>query len=790
MLNRIVVALGALLMGSSALVGVQYSGATWTHASSSPITVSAAHDWTPPEVTLDALPIGVAGATVTVHAQATDERSEVASLTLEYAAAGTDSWTAFSTCTTGTAPVSRTCTWNTTVGVPDGDYLVRATATDTAGYSATAVETTSVVNNAATVLDPIPASVRGSVTLTGQLYNSGSGGTQLTMDYRSGGTGAWTQICARKQNPLTCTWSTGAPAVPDGTYEVRIWASSGPSDSQVVVVDNTAPTTTLSAPASPLFGTVTLTAVPADLGSGIAKVAFAYAPAGTDPVTGSWTSCGTDTTAPYTCEVNTSGLSGGYDFRAIATDAAVDGAGVGNQSAPVVVTRSVDNTPQSVGITSPAAGATVDGTIQVAVAATSPYAVSQVRVEARALPSGSFATVCTDGSAPYSCGWDTSTLGNGGYELRAVMVQGNGVEQQSSPRAVTVDHSVGSVAITSPATGSTLTNQAAVTVSGTTSSQQGVTSVRLRATPTNPAGATTTTDCTLGAGTFSCAWDTSAVVWREFDLLAEMKQGNGVTVTSLTPVHVKIDNMVGTVGMTSPTAGSYVGGTTTLSATATTNGSVTGLVFESRPTPSGSFTTACTVALPVGGSVYSCDWSTAGANGAHEVRAVMTLSSGKVVTSAAVVTTVVNLKGVDVQAGDQSGQLNSGDTLTFTYSHKVDYGSIKAGFTGASTTVGISVGGSARTMTFTGARLGTVTFAQSYFKKTFTLDATMTATDVSGVTVVTVTLPSTSNGNIENLTTATGAMTWAPDAAVTDALVHKSCSTAVVTESGPLDKDL
>ena len=86
-----------------------------------------------------------------------------------------------------------------------------------------------------------------------------------------------------------------------------------------VLVDNVQPNVTLTVPAAPLSGTVNLTATASDANSGVASVRFEYRKVGV----ASWTTCALDTGSPYSCSLNTAGLSdGNYEFRATATDVA------------------------------------------------------------------------------------------------------------------------------------------------------------------------------------------------------------------------------------------------------------------------------------------------------------------------------------------------------------------------------------------------------------------------------------------------------------------------------------
>ena len=87
-------------------------------------------------------------------------------------------------------------------------------------------------------------------------------------------------------------------------------------------------------------------------------------------------------------------------------------------------------------------------------------------------------------------------------------------------------------------------------------------------------------------------------------------------------------------------------------------------------------------------SPYSCTWdTTAVSNATYDLRAVMTLANGSTVTSSTVTVAVVNLKAVDVQAGGLNGSVASGDTLTLTYSTRVDLTSIRSGWDGTATAV-------------------------------------------------------------------------------------------------------
>jgi len=140
-----------------------------------------------------------------------------------------------------------------------------------------------------------------------------------------------------------------------------------------------------------------------------------------------------------------------------------------------------------------------------------------------------------------------------------------------------------------------------------------------------------------------------------------------------------------------------------------------------------------------------------------------------------------------------------------TYSTLVDPATIKADWTGASTTLtvdfkdkklsGALVAGYDRAE-FAGTNLGQVRFSQNYLTNgqaaAFT-GSTMVATTATfggvPVTVVTITLGTTTQSANLHATSASAAMAWTPSAQVqTPAGV--ACSTTAATETGAIDKDL
>ncbi|HXF02745.1 MAG TPA: Ig-like domain-containing protein, partial [Arthrobacter sp.] len=127
----------AMLALLTAVVAIVWAGmpgfstATFSATTTSTARVTAAADWTPPVVVLNA-PASVLRETVTLTAAATDAETGVKTVRFEFLAPGASSWA--EVCTATPAPYS--CAWNTKP-LADGSYGLRATATDNAGYSAT-----------------------------------------------------------------------------------------------------------------------------------------------------------------------------------------------------------------------------------------------------------------------------------------------------------------------------------------------------------------------------------------------------------------------------------------------------------------------------------------------------------------------------------------------------------------------------------------------------------------------------------------------------------------------------
>ena len=248
----------------------------------------------------------------------------------------------------GATPLSGTSYADTaTVDGTTYRYVVRSVLLGAGGAQVESVD--SPESPAATADATAPAGVslanpgsplRGTVTLSGSASDSGSGIASLRYEYSSAGLGVWSSGCTGTTTPYSCNLVT--TAITDGLYDLRVIATdaAGNATTSAVVasrrIDNTVPSATMGDPGAFLRGTVTLTATASDSGSGLASLVVQRAPTGTS----TWTTVCTTATSPASCPFNTALLAdGGYDLRAVATDAA------GNVTTSALVSnRVVDNT--------------------------------------------------------------------------------------------------------------------------------------------------------------------------------------------------------------------------------------------------------------------------------------------------------------------------------------------------------------------------------------------------------------------------------------------------------------
>jgi hypothetical protein len=313
-------------------------------------------------------------------------------------------------------------------------------------------------------------------------------------------------------SPFSVSWNT--TAVGDGTHTLTAVAkdTSGntASSSVTVNVDNTAPTGSVTAPAT--GATVSgLTPVSATASDNVAVGGVQFQLDGKNLGA-------EDTAAPYSVTWDTTTFTNGaHQLTAVVFDTA----GNASTSAAVPVTVSnVDSTPPTVSMTAPAGNAALRQTITVSATAADNVAVAGVQFYLDGNPLGA-----EDTASPYSLSWDTTTVSDGGHTLSAVAwdTSGNRSIAPDPTVTVTVDNTVPAVSITAPAGGSTVSGTTAVTA--TASDNVGVVSIQFQIDGANLGS-------TITAAPYTVTWDTTTVGNGSHQLTAVAKDAAGNTTTS------------------------------------------------------------------------------------------------------------------------------------------------------------------------------------------------------------------------------------------------------------------
>ena len=550
------------------------------------------------------------------------------------------------------------------------------------------------------------------------------------------------------------------------------------------------PTVTLAGPGSSVKGSVTLTATATDAESGVQNVRIEYLAAN-----GTWSPICTAAAAPYSCTWNTTGLTDGtYDLRAVA----VDNAGYTSTSAPIRTT--VANNLLVV-LSSP--GDVVRGTQSLQTTLYNTGGVTYtVRVEYTLADTTSWKTLCTNLTAPYTCTWNTTTVANDYYNLRAVAVAGSTSTTSALVTDVLVDNLAPTVTMLDPGTplSGTRTFEASAA-----DAHSGVAQVVVQYAPTG--SSTWSTLCTVAAAPYSCRFDTTKIADGSYSFRAVATDAAGNSTTSATVGSRVVDNTVSSVSVEDP--GAYLSGAVVLTATASSTAGVASVLIQRAGSGTTGWADVCTDAT----APYSCLWdTTAVADGLYDLRAVLTDGAGRTTVSTIVSARRVDnspLRGYDVQTtngGASPGKLDSGDVVTFTFTNQVSLGSVSTGWSGAALPVSLRVrdgnlvGGTSKSDSLdvlrngTAVNLGAVNLREDYVKggKTAIFGATMTASTVTvnGITAtrVTVTVGALSSGSGLRTVNNPTATVWSPSAAALD-LYGRPASTAPVTELGALDRE-
>ena len=389
--------------------------------------------------------------------------------------------------TDGSTPTTSSAQGTTVNLTADGIYTIKYFSVDNVGNTEPVRTASTQIRIDATdpssaTLDALPGAIRNGQELTGSGADAGSGVDSITYLYCSGTSCTpATPIGSSSTGPdYSVTWSS-MPA--DGNVRVLARVSDVAGNTldsaiQDVVVDNTNPTGSLTAPADASFvaGSVPVSSSSADSGSGVASAQFERRPAGG----GAWTSIGTDVTSPYSVSWDTTSLADGdYDLRVVTTDQA------GNTFTSSMRTVTVDNASPSVTIVAPTGFVNGGSADPFTMTATTPDGdVDQVEFfrcsnASAACGSGTWVSLGIDTSAPYSASWPIDVDGN--RALRAVATD-HASNTGADVVEVTIDRTDPTGSLTAPANGAFLVGTVAVS-SNSADSGSGVASAQFERRP-------------------------------------------------------------------------------------------------------------------------------------------------------------------------------------------------------------------------------------------------------------------------------------------------------------------
>ena len=184
--------------------------------------------------------------------------------------------------------------------------------------------------------------------------------------------------------------------------------------------------------------------------------------------------------------------------------------------------------------------------------------------------------------------------------------------------------------------------------------------------------------------------------------------------------------------------------------------------------------------------------TTALASGTYTAQATQTDTGGHTGTTAAVTFTVDTTKPTATsvtatnKTGGTAGKIESGDTVTFTYSEPIAAASVWSGWNGTSTNVNVRFTNSSSADTFTiltattgTINLGSVATNGNYVSATTTFAATMVRSADGASIVVTLGTPT----SVQSTAVTARNMTWTVGAGITDLAGNAIATPASYTET-------
>ncbi|HET7026294.1 MAG TPA: Ig-like domain-containing protein [Candidatus Limnocylindrales bacterium] len=572
----------------------------------------------PPTVALTAPADGTnVSGTVTISADATDD---VAIASVEFLVGTTSIGTDTS------APYS--VAWDTTA-MADGSAAITARATDTAGQATTSAARTVVVDNKAPTVALVTPAAGASVSASTTLSATASDASGIAkVEFLVDGAVVGTDTTA----PYSTSWDS--TTTPDGNVSITARATdttgtTGTSAARSVSVDNSAPVVGITSPADGA-----IVSGPVNIFAGVTDAS---------PVTVEFLVNGavvnTDSTPPSydTTWDSTSVPDGPVTIAARATDGAGNVATSASRTIQVRNTP-VDTSPPTVGLSSPADGSAVSGSITISATASDDTAVDHVDFLVGTTVVG------TDATTPYSISWDSTTVPDGVVAITARAVDSSANATTSAARSATVDNNPPETTIDAGPSGTSVVDTATFSFS---SSETG-----------------STFRCSLdGAAPTVCtspkAYSGLTNAGHTFSVTATDAAGNADPTAATRAWTVNVpDTTAPTVSLTAPAAGARVGGTAvTISASAADDRAVDRVEFLVGSTVVGTDST----------SPYSVSWNSSGtADGTASITARAVDTSANATTSAARTVTIDNTGPAVELTAPASGATVSGNKVTLS----------------------------------------------------------------------------------------------------------------------------
>ncbi len=324
--------------------------------------------------------------------------------------------------------------WNST-SVANGGHTLTAVASDVSGNSVTSAGVKVTVSNpVASTLTVSISSPAASATVSGTMSVAAAASDSVTISSVQLQVDGASVGAADTSSPYNFSWNT--TSVANGSHTLTAVAK----DSSGNTATSTGVKVTVNNPvASTLTVSITSPAASATVSGTVSVAATA-----TDSVTISSVQLqvdganvgSADTASPYNFSwSSTSVANGSHTLTAVAKDSSGNTA---TSTGVKVTVNNADTTPPTVSITSPAASATVSGTITVSATAADNVAVASVQLQVDGANVGS-----ADTASPYSFSWVTSNYANGSHTLTAIAKDAAGNSTTSATVNVTVSNSSG-----------------------------------------------------------------------------------------------------------------------------------------------------------------------------------------------------------------------------------------------------------------------------------------------------------------------------------------------------------